>query len=431
MRKVLLLICILSTTIYASAQKIFTTDVDNFWIAYDSIGTTTDSLKQLNFLNTLYINKGTPGLKAFMEVKGYTPDKYLRTIRSYPKFWSSVRPRTSIIAGIAKELQPGIRQLMKCYPALKPADIYFTIGALNSSGTTKDNMVLIGAELATGDQTVDLSELPAGYQKGLASYFNSEPAKNMTLLNIHEYVHTQEKGPGYNLLSQCIYEGACDFVTWLAMGKLPALPYVTYGPLHEEELKKEFRNEMFAPSWNKWLYNSASATRVGDLGYYMGYAICNSYYQRATNKKKAVREIIELDYTDSTAVEEFLTGSGYFNPPINKTAIIQHYDSLRPYVTGIAPFNNNDSLVDPATQELRILFSAEMNPAKAAMDLGPGGKEQNPIASRIGFIDNRKSIAYKIHLLPDHIYSIVVTDGFQSADGYPLKPYTITFKTGK
>ena len=40
-------------------QKVFTADIDNFWIAYDSIQSTKDSLKQIEFIQTLYIDKGT------------------------------------------------------------------------------------------------------------------------------------------------------------------------------------------------------------------------------------------------------------------------------------------------------------------------------------------------------------------------------------
>ena len=45
-------------------KKVFTSDLDNFWIAYDSIQTTKDSPKQIDFIKTLYIAKGRRGLKA-------------------------------------------------------------------------------------------------------------------------------------------------------------------------------------------------------------------------------------------------------------------------------------------------------------------------------------------------------------------------------
>src|SRR6186713_2681068 len=91
----LLLFCIFSFTSKGQdAKKVFTSDIDNFWIAYDSIQTTKDSAKQIEFIQKLYIDKGTKGLKAFMAVRDYTATLWVQFIRLYPKFWNSIRPNT-------------------------------------------------------------------------------------------------------------------------------------------------------------------------------------------------------------------------------------------------------------------------------------------------------------------------------------------------
>ncbi|MCB4235398.1 hypothetical protein LDL59_10835 [Kaistella anthropi] len=46
----------------------------------------------------------------------------------------------------------GIEKLRKIYPELKPAKIYFTIGALRTNGTYSHNLVLIGSEIAMTDK---------------------------------------------------------------------------------------------------------------------------------------------------------------------------------------------------------------------------------------------------------------------------------------
>jgi hypothetical protein len=58
-------------------QRVFFSDIDNFWVAYDSIRTTPDSLKQLQYLKKLYVGKGTAGLKSMMEVRRYTAEAYV------------------------------------------------------------------------------------------------------------------------------------------------------------------------------------------------------------------------------------------------------------------------------------------------------------------------------------------------------------------
>ena len=76
----------------AKEQKVFTQDIDNFWIAFDSAKTTTDSATQVAILQTMYVDKGTPGLRAFMEVRDYNAVKWVKLIRRLPKFWNSIRP---------------------------------------------------------------------------------------------------------------------------------------------------------------------------------------------------------------------------------------------------------------------------------------------------------------------------------------------------
>lgn len=58
---------------------------------------------------------------------------------------------------------------------------------------------------------------------------------------------------------------------------------------------------------SNWLYQGNRATgRPADLGYWMGYKIAKAYYDKATDKRTAVKEI--LRFTDSKA---FLEASGY------------------------------------------------------------------------------------------------------------------------
>ena len=71
-RLLLPLFLLSSFSLRSAAQdtnKVFTTDIDNFWIAYDSIQTTTDSLMQIDFIQKLYIDKGTKGLRSFMVLR--------------------------------------------------------------------------------------------------------------------------------------------------------------------------------------------------------------------------------------------------------------------------------------------------------------------------------------------------------------------------
>lgn len=140
----------------AFAQKtdpnFITSDIDNFWTAYDQIVTTKDSAQQYAYLNQLFIEKGTPGLKAIMKARQYTPKSYIDAINQYPLFWHSIRANTLKARDFSNEIAANVVKLKKLYPDLKPAQIYFTIGAFRTGGTTQGNMILIGSEIALTDR---------------------------------------------------------------------------------------------------------------------------------------------------------------------------------------------------------------------------------------------------------------------------------------
>ena len=65
---------------------------------------------------------------------------------------------------------------------------------------------------------------------------------------------------------------------------------------------------MHGTDTSRWLYNQGSATggRPGDLGYFIGYRIAEAFYDRTTDKRLALRAIIEVGDSDL-----FLAQSGY------------------------------------------------------------------------------------------------------------------------
>jgi hypothetical protein len=67
---------------------------------------------------------------------------------------------------------------------------------------------------------------------------------------------------------------------------------------------------MYGTDARDWIANSSS-DRVGphwapDLGYFVGYQIAKAYYERETDKRKAIRDLLQID--DAGAI---LRASGY------------------------------------------------------------------------------------------------------------------------
>src|SRR5690606_4128663 len=278
--------------------------------AYDSIQTVQNIQQQINLMQQLDIDNGTIGLKMFMDARNFGAEQLVKKINAYPQFWRSIRPNTLLIKTRETEINNYIQKFQKLYPEFREAAIYFTISAINSGGTVKDSIVMIGSEIATGNSETEVSEFP---DKRLATFFGTQTNDYIVPITIHEYVHTQQKREGKILLGQSISEGACDFITELVLGTELKNAYILYGKKHESELKNKFRKEMFSDDFSNWLYNGSTSKSVWDLGYFMGYAICKSYYNYAENKEKAIADIIELDYGDTVAVKDFLKKSNYYN----------------------------------------------------------------------------------------------------------------------
>lgn len=414
-----------------SNQTIVTSDIDNFWIAYDKISATNDSAKQYEYINE-YIAKGSSGLKAMMEVRRYTPQSYIDAINSYPAFWESIRPNTLKAKGFAIDIEKGVSKLKDLYPEMKPANVYFTVGALLSNGTTQGNSVLIGSELALADENTVSSEFQDRLSH-LPYFFQSNPIQDIVFLNVHEFVHTQQKTTiGNTLLARCVLEGVAEFLAAKALEKASPTPAISFGQKQYKRIRDAFSKEMFSPiaQWN-WLNNDFNNEfQMRDLGYYTGYAICESYYNKTADKKAAIKEMIELDYNNEDALAAFVDKSGYFEKPVKQYR--DEFEKSRPYVVGIKPFKNGDKNVKPGNTEIIIEFSQELDTSHRNFDYGPLGESNVLLINRVnGFSADGKSISVMADLQPGRHYQMTVGPGFRTADGTPLIPYLIDIITAE
>lgn len=412
-------------------QYIITFDIDNFWSAYDAIRTTNDNAKQLEILNKLFIEKGSDGLKKIMQARRYTPQEYVDAINRYPKFWNSIRSNTYKSKQLANELQAGIEQLRTIYPNLKPAKIYFTIGVFRTGGTTLDGAVLIGSEIALADSNIDTTEFPKSFEN-LATYFKTNPIDNIAFGNVHEYIHTQQKTTiGNNLLAQCVLEGVAEFLTVKATNKPSTAPAIDFGKQNFEKVRSKFSAQMFNEFIGFWLYNNLeNEFKMRDLGYYVGYEICERFYNKSSDKKRAVKDMIELDYNNEFELLKFVDRSEYFSKPSKN--LKKAFEKIRPKVTGITQLKNGSKNVSSNIKEFTINFSKKIDTNYRNFEIGPLG-ETNLLRLKkfVGYSADGKSATYEIELKPNQRYQLLVGSQFRDENGVSLKPYLIDFITVK
>ena len=429
MKHLPLLILLTNLHLSVTAQRIITDDISNFWTAYDQITATADSAQRHRYLQEFFLDKGSPGLEAIMKARRYTASSYLEAIRSYPQFWESIRPNTLKAKAFAKEIEEGLSNLKQQYPHLRKGDIYFTIGALRTNGTTMNGQILIGAELAMADEHTISDEFPAMLSH-LSPYFKGNPIKHLAFLTIHEFVHLQQPTTiGQSLLAQSVYEGIAEFMAVLASSQPSPTPAIAYGQQHDQKIREAFRKEMFSRRYDNWLmndYNNSFGMR--DLGYYVGYAIAEAYYEQARDPQVAVKKMIELDCSEENQLFAFVDQSGYFDRPMR---VLQSEDAQRrPRVQAISPFRNGEQDAAPDTGIVTLTFSTAMDTAHRGFDFGPLGESSvMRIQEFLGFSKDGRSVSFKVKLHPGRRYQMLVTDRFRDMQGERLIPFLIDIKT--
>lgn len=288
---------------------------------------------------------------------------------------------------------------------------------------------MIGAELSLADKTTDVSRFPEWRQQ---FYKNQDPLSELALLCTHEYIHTQQKQLVENLLSMCLYEGVAEFISCKVTGKKSASPAIEFGKANQKAVVDQFVSDMFIMSNNyNWLWGeNRNEFRVRDLGYYIGYEISERYYNRSQDKKKAIRELIEIDYTNEKEVERIVDLTGLF--PKTFEELYSDYEKERPCVIKITPFENGSQAVKPGLTKITVTFSEPLFRYNTGIDFGPLGPEHCPtiMPERI-FSDDGTSWTFEADLKPCKHYQILISNNFRKENGVRLKPYLIDFKTAE
>ena len=286
----LLLLTLTSVCTAQSTYQIITSDIDNFWDAYDSLSYAETKEDSLRIIQTNYIDKASDEFKEFIRVRDFTSKEYVRKISAYPNFWKTIRTNTENIQNRKTEIIAVFDELKQQLPNFKKPKICFAIGCLRTGGTISGDLILIGSEIASADDQVDTSELTPWMQSVMGR------TGDITSMIAHETIHTQQFNKvKYTLLTGSLGEGTADFITSTLLGRnINKVQYV-YGLANECEIKEAFFKDLKAnpKDFSNWIYNGNRAVgRPADMGYFVGYRIAEAYYNKQTDKTKALEDLL-------------------------------------------------------------------------------------------------------------------------------------------
>ncbi|HAR72636.1 MAG TPA: hypothetical protein DCR77_04425, partial [Flavobacteriaceae bacterium] len=114
MNKLLKLTLLIVLSIKINAQQIITTDIDNFWKAYDSINKMSDD--KVSTFKKMYLDDGTIGLKDFAKHKEFNETNYVTAFAKYPEFWKSIRKNTLVSSEQIQKTKKALKEFRKLYP---------------------------------------------------------------------------------------------------------------------------------------------------------------------------------------------------------------------------------------------------------------------------------------------------------------------------
>jgi len=283
--------------------KFITADIDNYWKMYHHLATAKTASDTISIVENEYLAKASPILKDRMEQKyGITPKGFFWGFRSFPKYIASIEKSTKNIDVAFPGVLTDFKKLKALYPPAVFPDYYFVMGDFNSGGKPMPHGMYIGAEIVDADKNSPLDE----FTKYPALRWGITTADQITVYCCHELIHWQQKNNEASLLASTIDEGAADFLAELITGKAITEFQHRYGDAHEKELWLMFKKDIETDNYRHWLYNSDVKDIPKDMGYYIGYKICEAYYKKVTDKKQAIKDIIEV-----TDARSFLKKSGY------------------------------------------------------------------------------------------------------------------------
>jgi hypothetical protein len=281
---------------------LITTDIDNFWRAFDAADRlpTSDRVK---IFTSAYYDVASRGMRDFIDIRLGDVENFEKVVTFHDQFYRSTRAMMRI-REFEAEIRHFYRRFRDLYRPLETFNVTFVVGRMGCGGTTSESGLLIGAEMFGRTDRTPLDTLNHWHRAVI------RPMSEVPSMVIHELVHKQQKGRsvrGDSVLAASVREGMAVLLTELVTRREDTSAPHEYGRLHESELWEEFESCMDGKNVNDWVGNGdRSVDRPADLGYFIGCQICRAYVRRFGKSGETIARLLAVeDY------EEVFRESGY------------------------------------------------------------------------------------------------------------------------
>jgi hypothetical protein len=278
---------------HAAGPVIHVEDVASFYKLYDATaGHPTAAQLQHD-----YLDRGSAGLHRLARLRHVTGVSIAAAMSEHPEMYANAKRCMGVLPKGRLRVAAALRKLGRLYPEARFPPVTIAVGRGKPVGVADATGVMIGLE-------------------PLCAVTWMEPNREDRFVHVvvHEYVHVQQAIASptlYNdqkptVLEESLIEGAAEFTDELTSGSVSSTDLAAITKGREKAIEAAFAADEDETDLSKWLYNS-TLTKPGDLGYWVGYRIVKSYYEHAADKRRALRDIIEMK--DPKA---FLAKSGWY-----------------------------------------------------------------------------------------------------------------------
>ena len=296
--------------------QVFWQDVDAFWAAVDTAKQADGSIDEKIFTST-YLEKRTGAFDKHSEFKF---DSKEELYQNYPfiEYFNTFRDALSDKTILTREAYISyLQKLKEYYPEAKFPNAYFAITRMRGGGTASPQGILLFPAMFPKNTTADLSKLGDLRSKRFKEVVAKQDMKDLDIVTMHEVMHFQQIVKGVpifrqDLLNLSLAEGTAEFLSTLIMGRsfiFQNEDAIAYAEANEAKLWQQFKEDIKTNNVKAWLYNGNDPDLgdvPSDLGYWMGFRIAKSYWDKMEDKQQAFRDILLWDDAN-----EFLEKSGY------------------------------------------------------------------------------------------------------------------------
>ena len=266
-------------------------DVNRFYRVYEDA----DGRPTADELQHDYLDPGSDGLHRFAKARNISGTTIADAMLRHPEIYSGAKRCMVVLPQVRERLVVALGKLFRLDPEARNAPVTIGVG--------RGRPVAIGSP--DGGVQVGLEALCA------TNWLNLNVEDRFVHVIAHEYAHVQQAqvltdDQNPTVLERSLVEGIAEFTAELISGEVAYSQFAASTKGHEREIESAFVADEDKTDLSDWIDNS-TPEKPRDLGYWVGYRITKSYYQNATDKRQAVREILEM-----TNPKALLANSGWY-----------------------------------------------------------------------------------------------------------------------